>query len=190
MNGRTADTPKKYYAVQKGGRPGVYEDWPSTQAAKPKLHKSFLTREEAEAFVKEGRASAYNGIKLLNQSVGTGAGTTSNSPIGIKAEISAAKKLKKNDGLAEATLTLESYEPGEGPLPPDAEDGFDPRIKLNPDTGELAYKEEAEQKAQKLQATGKSHGPMLVWTDGSSRGNGQIGARAGIGVFFGVDDPR
>lgn len=29
-----------------------------------------------------------------------------------------------------------------------------------------------------------------VYTDGSSLGNGQKGAMAGVGVFFGVNDPR
>ena len=33
-------------------------------------------------------------------------------------------------------------------------------------------------------------GHMEVWTDGSSLGNGKHGAQAGLGVFFGVNDPR
>lgn len=33
-------------------------------------------------------------------------------------------------------------------------------------------------------------GFTVVWTDGSSRGNGQDTAVAGVGVFFGLDDPR
>lgn len=32
--------------------------------------------------------------------------------------------------------------------------------------------------------------PVKVFTDGSSRGNGKIGSRAGVGVFFGENDPR
>ncbi|CAG8535282.1 25761_t:CDS:1, partial [Gigaspora rosea] len=31
---------------------------------------------------------------------------------------------------------------------------------------------------------------LRVWTDGSSFGNGSITARAGIGVFWGDNDPR
>lgn len=31
---------------------------------------------------------------------------------------------------------------------------------------------------------------IVVYTDGSSRGNGQQGCQAGVGVFFGVNDPR
>lgn len=31
---------------------------------------------------------------------------------------------------------------------------------------------------------------MVVHTDGGSRGNGKVGARAGVGVYFGPKDPR
>lgn len=31
---------------------------------------------------------------------------------------------------------------------------------------------------------------LNIWTDGASRGNGQLGARAGLGVYFGPSDPR
>lgn len=33
-------------------------------------------------------------------------------------------------------------------------------------------------------------GEIRVYTDGSALGNGKTGALAGVGVFFGVDDPR
>lgn len=31
---------------------------------------------------------------------------------------------------------------------------------------------------------------VTVYTDGSSRGNGKVGAIAGVGVYFGDNDPR
>lgn len=31
---------------------------------------------------------------------------------------------------------------------------------------------------------------LRIYTDGSSRGNGRVGAVAGVGVFFGEGDPR
>ena len=34
------------------------------------------------------------------------------------------------------------------------------------------------------------NGALKIYTDGSSRGNGQAGSRAGFGVFFGPNDPR
>jgi ribonuclease HI len=34
------------------------------------------------------------------------------------------------------------------------------------------------------------HGLVIVYTDGSSLGNGRAGATAGVGVYFGDNDPR
>ncbi|KAF9546228.1 hypothetical protein EC957_009967 [Mortierella hygrophila] len=31
---------------------------------------------------------------------------------------------------------------------------------------------------------------LVIYTDGSARGNGKVGSQAGLGVFFGVNDPR
>lgn len=35
-----------------------------------------------------------------------------------------------------------------------------------------------------------SDGVLRIYTDGSSRGNGKVGASAGVGVYFGKDDER
>lgn len=48
---------------------------------------------------------------------------------------------------------------------------------------------------KKIKVEGKekksdASGVVKVYTDGSSRGNGKVGAVAGVGVFFGVNDPR
>jgi len=44
-------------------------------------------------------------------------------------------------------------------------------------------------KRQKTTATSNKR-VLQVYTDGSSRGNGKAGAVAGVGVYFGKDDPR
>ena len=85
----------------------------------------------------------------------------------------------------------ELYEAGTGPLPPGAFDGFDPNILLDPRTGEIVYKTPAQKNATKLQAIAPSPDSMLrVHTDGSSLGNGKIGALSGVGVYFGPMDER
>lgn len=60
-----------------------------------------------------------------------------------------------------------------------------------------AKKADIKEKPAKKAKTTASEGPKLkedgllkVWTDGAARGNGQKGAQAGVGVFFGADDPR
>lgn len=85
----------------------------------------------------------------------------------------------------------EIYEAGTGPLPPGAIDGFDPNILLNPRTGEVVYKTPTQKLATKLQAVAPSPESMLrVHTDGSSLGNGKVGALSGVGVYFGPMDER
>lgn len=82
------------------------------------------------------------------------------------------------------------YDLGRGPLPPGAEDGFDPNIRLDPN-GEIVNRTDAEKAKTKL--IPKEHNPpgmLRIYTDGSSLRNGQAGARAGVGVFFGPQDPK
>ena len=66
-----------FYAVHKGEKPGVYNDWyscePQVKGYKNAQHKKFDTREEAEKFVEHG--FKYNNINKLR----TSALTISNS---------------------------------------------------------------------------------------------------------------
>lgn len=80
---------------------------------------------------------------------------------------------------------------GSGPMPPISDDGFDARIILNPESKEIEYKNEAQRKAVKMQATGLAEDkPIVIYTDGSSLGNGQPGSFAGVGIYFGPLDPK
>ncbi|KAJ9622380.1 hypothetical protein H2203_006599 [Taxawa tesnikishii (nom. ined.)] len=168
-NGKSRSAPQKYYAVQSGRVPGVYTDWSSAQAqidgwTKPR-HKAFTTRAEAELFVREGTWDSTPADKN---------GATKPP----------AKKQKKKGGKEDSVALAEEdveYEPGEGPLPSDAEDGFDPRILLDPTTGKAVWKSEEHLNATKWQATGSSDetGVLRIYTDGSSLGNGGMGATAG-----------
>lgn len=82
------------------------------------------------------------------------------------------------------------FDPGTGPLPFGAEDGFDPNIKLD-SNGNLVHKTEAEKTAKKT--IPKPHPPpgmLTIYTDGSSLRNGAAGARAGVGVYFGPGDTK
>ena len=188
--------PQKYYAVQNGRVPGVYEDWASAQQqitgwTRPK-HKAFTTRAEAEAFV---LAAPNAGEAVANVIV-----PPDGAPAAKKAKKSGSAKdsgnAKKTNGAtasprASVDVKEDEYEPGTGPLPPDAEDGFDGRVMLDAASGKIKHKTEEQKNATKWHATGPSKGSMLrIYTDGSSLGNGQNGAIAGVGVFFGPDDPR
>jgi ribonuclease HI len=175
----------KFYGVQVGKVPGVYLDWPQAQVqiqgVKGPKYKKFNTRAEAEAFVAQGRNK--NGgiadaqlppekryrLDMVNRS----------APGLVTGSIYAPKDANGN-----------VFEPGTGPLPPGAEDGFDPNIKLNA-VGQVVPKTEAEKEKRKIISKERDPPGMLrVYTDGSSLRNGHAGARAGVGVFFGPGDPR
>ncbi|KAG8626059.1 hypothetical protein KVT40_006460 [Elsinoe batatas] len=183
-NGMDAKTssrgPQKYYAVASGRVPGVYTTWDEASAqitgnVKPK-YKAFPTRAEAEEFVRQGQGKSTNGESAPAD--GAGAKGT-------------PKKKKKGRESAGSGEETGGYGPGEGPLPADAEDFFDPSVKLDPKTGKVEFKTEKELRATKLQAKEMSDDGMLrIWTDGSSRGNGTEHAIAGVGVYFGPGDKR
>ena len=188
--------PQKFYAVQNGRVPGIYEDWASAQQqitgwTRPK-HKAFATRAEAEVFVNAG---PNVGEPVSNVAVPTdGAPATKKAKKNGSGKDNGSSK-KTNGAVASPTpvadVREEDFEPGTGPLPADAEDGFDPNLILDLDSGKIKHKTEEQKNATKWRATGPSKGSMLrIYTDGSSLGNGQNGSIAGVGVFFGPEDPR
>lgn len=190
----------KFYAVKNGRVPGVYTDWPSAQEqitgwTKPR-HKCFATRVEAQKFLDEEEQKGNESLEA-DHAIDPNPfadcnpdGFTENS-----AKPSTLKKAKKGSGNNTKIVPIEynelDYDAGMGPLPPGAEDGFDPNIILNSETGQVVYKTQEQRHATKLQAMGGSQTDVLrIHTDGSSLGNGTPGAFAGVGVYFGPDDER
>ncbi|KAF4556765.1 Caulimovirus viroplasmin-like protein [Elsinoe fawcettii] len=172
--------PQKFYGVQSGRNPGVYTTWDEASAqitghVKPK-YKAFPTRAEAEDFVRQGQGRTF---------------ISEGTPVDTGASKDPSKKKKKGRESVGSGEETGGYGPGEGPLPADTEDFFDPSVKLNSKTGNLDFKTEKELRATKLQAKEMSDDGMLrIWTDGSSRGNGTEHAIAGVGVYFGPGDKR
>ena len=176
---------QKFYAVQNGKIPGVYTDWPSAQAQiqgvrNPK-HKKFNTRSEAEAFVAAGRkAKPHHDTHALHDQEQIRQIMIQHSAPGLKPDGIYAPKSREGREFA----------PGKGPLPPGAEDGFDPNVKLASD-GLIVRKSEEEKFKTKMISKEKDPPGMLkIYTDGSSLKNGQAGACAGVGVYFGPLDPK
>lgn len=171
---------QKFYAVQHGKIPGVYTDWPSAQAQisgfRNPRHKKFSTRAEAEAFVSEGkRKSAYD----------VGTGISPEEEIRRLIVKNSAPGMVVNGDYVAKDKQGNTFELGRGPLPPGAEDRFDPNLKLDTD-GTIRQRTEEEKARTKMVPTDADPPGMLkIYTDGSSLKNGQVGARAGVGVFFG-----
>jgi ribonuclease HI len=123
------------------------------------------------------------------------------------------KKARRSDMAKDAATKdneLGGLPLGLGHVPEDgtdaAKDGFDYSLKMDPKTGELKRKTDNEMNATKIVARGglihssfigesnNSSGNepewIKVWTDGACKGNGKKGAVAGVGVWFGPNDPR
>lgn len=171
-----------------GKTPGIYNDWHSAEKQikgwkKPKF-KSFLSKAEAEAFLAANRSLASR------KQQDDGLGESSDANHGNGALLSTKKRRKtsepplKGDGFQQT-------EPGMGPLPADAEDGFDSDIHLNSTSGKIEYKNLEGKKSTKLKASLDLEGGVIrIYTDGSALGNGRAGAVGGVGVWFGPDDAR
>lgn len=197
MKDESVSAPKsgktKYYGVQVGHTPGVYMDWPAVleqvTGFKGAKQKRFDSWEEAHAFVGEAQqGGAFS--HTISTPISLNGHVDSTTPSEVESRKS-TKKQKQNDGSALPTATNGDYAPGTGPLPPDAEDGFDRRLKHGlPDGPETEYKTQEELNLRKLQPTGDFEGILDVYTDGASKGNGQLGAYAGFGIWFGPNDPR
>jgi ribonuclease HI len=174
-------TPKKFYAVQSGHNPGVYTDWPEAQKQitgwKGPKHRKFTTRAEAEAFVAMGINDGTPSVS----SAAPARDTDSPAPTTKKVKTTKSKAVVADPG----PIPL-----GWEPLLADAEDGFDRRLIMDPETGLLRKKTEEELNAKKPVAkVEKFAEPLQIWTDGACRGNGKFGAIAGVGVYFGKQDP-
>ena len=144
-------------------------------------HKKFNTMAEAQAFVDAGKKGF---------------------PYDISSNLSPEEEIRQliirksapgliPDGIHEPKdKEGVPYPIGTGPLPPGAEDSYDPNLKLAED-GTIQQKTEEEKTKTKPQIREKEPPGMLrIYTDGSSLRNGQAGARAGVGVYFGPQDPK
>ena len=170
--------PTRFYGIQRGHVPGVYTDWSKAQEqikgfTRPR-YKKFPTRREAEEFV---RMSNSNGN---GQSARTAAPGPSRAP---------SQRASVIQDPIPTDDTGAPLEPGTGPLPPGAEDGFDPNVLLDPSTGKVVYKTSTQKAATKKRPAGPP-GMLRIYTDGSALKNGSTVSAAGVGVYFGPEDRR
>lgn len=196
-NGSGLSPSPKFYAVKNGRVPGIYTDWPSAQEQitgwpKPK-HRCFTTRAEAKRFLdeEERRASDSPAVEVDGLSLSYHGADVPTEP---DIQPPANKKSKKGANgmkISVPEYNETDYEAGTAPLPPDTEDGFDPNVVLDAETGKIVYKTQEQRHATKPRPLGVSQTePIRIHTDGSSLGNGTAAAFAGVGVFFGPGDKR
>lgn len=183
--------------------PGIYSDWPSAQEQitgwqKPR-HRSFTTRAEAQRFLDKDGTQARGSPEAteVESTVSTthhpaeSLAESGTNPPALKKAKKALNSTSKGTKAVAVECNEANYEPGTGPLPPGAEDGFDPNIMLDPATGKVIYKTQEQRLATKPLPAGPAPSGMLrIHTDGSALNNGGAEAFAGVGVYFGPGDKR
>ena len=193
----------KFYAVKNGRVPGIYTDWLLAQEQitgwqKPK-HRSFASKAEAQRYLDQDEAKVGDSPEATEvESTMSTNNHPSESLSGGASKAPAPKKTRKTlNGTSKTSKATPieyneaDYEPGTGPLPPGAEDGFDPNIMLDPVSGKVVYKTQEQRQATKPNPAGRARsGTLRVHTDGSSLRNGGSDAFAGVGVYFGPGDSR
>ncbi|KAG0648058.1 Ribonuclease H [Hyphodiscus hymeniophilus] len=176
----------KYYAVRAGKTPGVYTTWEECQnntfGFKGAAYKSFTNEQEARDFVAgkvNRRALKSTGDKFYGVAVGHHPGVYEDWADASE-EIKGVKgpKYKKFATKAEAEEFVRTGGKSSTVLKADAEG---PKAKKAKTGVESASSRPVNSSKVKT---------VVVHTDGSSRGNGRQGAFAGVGVYFGEDDPR
>jgi ribonuclease HI len=181
----------KYYAVRAGKTPGVYMTWKECQEQttgfKGASYKSFISRQDAEDFAagREVANSAGAGKGTEEKFYGVAVG---HNPGVYETWTAASEQIKdvKGPKYKKFTTREEAEEfvnsGGKAPKKADA-----PKLTKGGRSGGMGIDGPSAKKAKTSSSNGKT---VRVWTDGSSRGNGRLGAVAGVGVYFGENDPR
>ncbi|KAI0096464.1 RnaseH-domain-containing protein [Daldinia grandis] len=174
---------QKYYAVRAGMNPGVYLTWAECQEQTAGFRdKSFLSKEDAEAYVagKKTSAAAPGEERFYAVAVGREPGVYTDwdtASLAIKGW--KGPKYKRFDTREDAIEYIRTHGNDAAQEALLKDDGAEPSSKKRKkSTGGDASKLEDERDV------------LRVYTDGSSLANGRVGAAAGVGVFFGPGDER
>jgi ribonuclease HI len=138
-------------------------------------YKKFATRSEAEAFVRGDFEPTKPGVVPKR---GPG------RPKKVVLEPEPEEELEEDDDEDE-----DEEVSADEPEPPPAAKRLKRQNTKNASIPEEGMGQDSVHSLLNASLTGKSN-ILVVYTDGSSLGNGRTGARAGLGVFFGKGDPR
>lgn len=157
----------RFYGVASGHNPGVYTDWATAQEQikgwKLPKYKRFPTRTEAEAFVQAGNRHGKAGpstTELIDEDEQPEDLDNEESDVEIPAVPSKRRKISPAASVE--------------------------KTRASQNTVQIA----ATTSAAKFRESDAKSKPLSIYTDGSSLANGQVGAVAGVGVFFGDGDDR
>ena len=196
---RKAEPETKYYAVRAGVKPGVYTNWTLCQQQitgfKGASFKSFTNYEDASAFAAGRPVASATSTSKPSKFYGVAVGRTP----GVYTDWSIAQqevvgwknpKYKKFETHAEAEDFVRQWsgQPSSRAVKVPQVDETDEVqvIAIGPITksSRKARKTGATQTAHEAQEALDATKPVIIYTDGSARGNGKVGAMAGVGVYF------
>ncbi|KAL1839989.1 hypothetical protein VTJ49DRAFT_952 [Mycothermus thermophilus] len=183
MDSTLSSSGGKYYAVRVGAKPGIYTTWATCKQQidgyKGAQYKSFVNYEDAAAFV-DGRSPPSGAAdnkppRFYGVAVGREPGVyTEWSKVQEAVKGWKGPKYRKFDTRQEAE---EFVRTGKVPV-------------VTATDGDTVEESPAKKTKTTPNASAKRNPVVVVYTDGSSRGNGKVGAAAGVGVYFGPNDPR
>lgn len=156
--------------------------------ADPFAVKSFLSYDDASAFAAGRNPTSATSDNKPPRFYGVAVGRQP----GVYTEWSAAQeaivgwkgpKFKKFDTRAEAEAFVRTYDAT-------AKSAKVAVAEVDGDEADGVEEPPAKKAKTTSKPTKTRNGVMVIYTDGSSRGNGRVGATAGVGVYFGAGDSR
>ncbi|KAM0242437.1 hypothetical protein ACHAPO_000856 [Fusarium lateritium] len=193
---------KNYYAVAVGIQPGIYNTWeeasPRIQGVGGAKHKKFNTLGEAEDYIRQFGAPETCQSLGIAPGPGQQARESRQEPRQTPAEqtweprsTAYEPQKKQYQSAAEARPAARQFQQTQyASAAEQVEAERDARRVQHEEKLEKERQAERERQAHAHAGTGSDGDTIRIYTDGSSLGNGQVGSRAGLGVFFGHDDER
>jgi len=193
-----------FYAVRRGKEPGIYRSWPECQAQvngfnKPEFRK-FPTEAEAKEFIDGGsRPTDSKSPSSLKRKLSKVEGCDDSVSIpssnlrqwcdelhSVSSSLEALQHVLKGD-----IVDFDAIRSRLAAVASDLEQTSTPGIDAG---GKRKFQPEraAKEAATSVNAEGLTtdkDGFVIVFTDGACEGNGKVGARAGIGVYWSADHP-
>ncbi|XP_076071612.1 ribonuclease H1-like [Mytilus galloprovincialis] len=189
-----------FYAVRTGRNPGIYKDWGSCKSQVDKFpqarYKKFNTQEEAEDFVKGSGGPLRNSYTNNNGSSSKPAYQKSASYYNAPSS-SHKPSLKEQVSHLSAVVhqlseEIESYEkthvPSKRSHPSSATQPGGSRSYSTHSSSQYGSNPKRFKHGNSDGGSNSEEG-VTVYTDGGCFGNGQKGATAGIGVYWGDNHP-
>ncbi|RKF65763.1 Ribonuclease H [Golovinomyces cichoracearum] len=186
----------KFYAVKAGAKPGIYGTWEECQEQivgfKGACFKAFSNHKDAQDFVAGNTVKKKSESRKAERFYGVAAGHrpgvyTDWAEASLQIKDVKRPKFKKFLTREEAEYFV--FTNGEELQHISGEEEQEEK-DLPTEADELISNKRRKTGALLDRSKESEENFIKVYTDGSSRRNGRLGARAGVGVFFGTNDPR